>query len=85
MHAILVIYLMSMLKMSKDDATAVYHAFNMLCYFSPIFGAIIADSFWGKYKTILYVSLIYAAGNIVVSFTAVPSILQVRHYSNFLC
>jgi len=77
MHAILVIYLMSMLKMSKDDATAVYHAFNMLCYFSPIFGAIIADSFWGKYKTILYVSLIYALGNIVVSFTAVPSILQV--------
>ena len=48
--AILVIYLTSMLNMSKDDATAVYHAFNMLCYFSPIFGAIIADSFWGKYK-----------------------------------
>lgn len=77
MHAILVIYLMSMLKMTKDDATAVYHAFNMLCYFSPIFGAIIADSFWGKYKTIFYVSLIYALGNIVVSFTAVPSILNV--------
>lgn len=76
MHAILVIYLMTMLKMTKDDATAVYHAFNMLCYFSPIFGAIIADSFWGKYKTILYVSLIYALGNIVVSFTAVPSILN---------
>lgn len=76
MHAILVIYLTSMLKMNKDDATAVYHAFNMLCYFSPIFGAIIADSFWGKYKTILYVSLIYAFGNIVVSVTAVPSVLD---------
>lgn len=76
MHAILVIYLMSMLKMNKDDATAVYHAFNMLCYFSPIFGAIIADSFWGKYKTILYISLIYALGNVVVSFTAVPSVLS---------
>lgn len=76
MHAILVIYLTSMLHMSKDDATAVYHAFNMLCYFSPIFGAIIADSFWGKYKTILYVSLVYALGNVVVSFTAVPSILN---------
>ena len=48
--AILVIYLTSSLHMSKDDATAVYHAFNMLCYFSPIFGAIIADSYWGKYK-----------------------------------
>jgi len=77
MHAILVIYLTSMLKMSKDNATAVYHAFNMLCYFSPIFGAIIADSFWGKYKTILYVSLVYAIGNVVVSVTAIPSILNV--------
>ena len=27
-------------------------------------------------RTILYVSLIYALGNIVVSITAVPSILQ---------
>ncbi|XP_047137839.1 solute carrier family 15 member 2 isoform X1 [Hydra vulgaris] len=76
MHAILVIYLTTMLNMSKDDATAVYHAFNMLCYFSPIFGAIIADSFWGKYKTIMYVSVIYAVGNIVVSVTAVPSVLH---------
>ena len=48
--AILVIYLTTMLKMKKDKATAVYHAFNMLCYFSPIFGAILADSYLGKFK-----------------------------------
>ncbi|XP_065052495.1 solute carrier family 15 member 2-like [Rhopilema esculentum] len=76
MHAILVLYLTSMLKMDKDHATEVYHAFNMLCYFSPIFGAIIADSFWGKYKTILYISLVYAIGNIVVAITAIPSLLN---------
>ncbi|EDO33075.1 predicted protein, partial [Nematostella vectensis] len=75
MHAILVIYLTHMLKMDDDSATAVYHAFNMLCYFSPLLGAILADSWLGKYRTILYVSMIYAFGNIVVAITSIPAIL----------
>ena len=48
--AILVLYLTTMLQLSDERATAIYHAFNMFCYFSPLFGAIIADSFLGKYK-----------------------------------
>ena len=48
--AILVIYLTQMLKMDDDSATAIYHTFNMLCYFSPLFGAMLADSLLGKYK-----------------------------------
>ena len=48
--AILVLYLTSMLQMDNERATAIYHAFNMFCYFSPLFGAIIADSLLGKYK-----------------------------------
>ena len=42
-----------MLKMDDDSATAVYHAFNMLCYFSPLFGAMLADSLLGKYKWVI--------------------------------
>ena len=76
MHTILVLYLTSMLQMSDERATAIYHAFNMFCYFSPLFGAIIADSCLGKYKTILYVSIIYGIGNVIVAVTAVPSILD---------
>lgn len=75
MHAILVIYLTQMLKMDDDSATAIYHAFNMLCYFSPLFGAMLADSLLGKYKTILYVSIIYAIGNVTVAITSIPAIL----------
>lgn len=75
MHAILVIYLTQMLKMDDDSATAVYHAFNMLCYFSPLFGAMLADSLLGKYKTILYVSIIYAIGNVTVAVTSIPAVL----------
>ncbi|CAB3993303.1 solute carrier family 15 member 1-like isoform X2, partial [Paramuricea clavata] len=76
MHTILVLYLTSMLKLSDERATSIYHAFNMFCYFSPLFGAIIADSCLGKYKTILYVSIIYGIGNVIVAVTAVPSILD---------
>lgn len=75
MHAILVIYLTQMLKMDDDTATAIYHAFNMLCYFSPLFGAMLADSLLGKYKTILYVSIVYAIGNVTVAITSIPAIL----------
>ena len=52
--AILVIYLTQMLKMDDDSATAIYHAFNMLCYFSPLFGAMLADSLLGKYKWVTW-------------------------------
>lgn len=52
--AILVIYLTQMLKMDDDSATAIYHAFNMLCYFSPLFGAMLADSLLGKYKLVTF-------------------------------
>lgn len=43
----------------------------MLVYFFPVFGAIIADSFLGKFNTILYLSMIYAAGNIVLALSAI--------------
>uniref|UniRef100_A0A1B6MAZ4 Oligopeptide transporter 1 n=2 Tax=Graphocephala atropunctata TaxID=36148 RepID=A0A1B6MAZ4_9HEMI len=56
-----------MLKYSEDDATIVYHTFVMLCYFFPVIGAIIADCFLGKFRTILYLSILYVIGNITLS------------------
>lgn len=44
----------------------------MLCYFTPIFGAMLADSLLGKFNTILYVSILYAAGNVVLALAATP-------------
>lgn len=48
--AILVLYLTQWLKFGDDTATALYHAFSMLCYFTPLFGAMLADGFLGKFK-----------------------------------
>jgi len=48
--AILVLYLKYYLHLSAATATSVFHAFTVLAYFFPVFGAIMADSYWGKYK-----------------------------------
>ena len=44
----------------------------MLVYLFPLIGAIIADSWLGKFKTILYLSIVYAIGGVVMSIGAVP-------------
>jgi len=43
------------------------HFFVALTYFMPLVGGILADSFFGKYKTILFVSVLYTIGHIVLS------------------
>ncbi|KAH9501884.1 solute carrier family 15 member 2 isoform X2 [Dermatophagoides farinae] len=67
MRTILVLYFKYVLLFNEDLATQIYHIFVMVCYFTPVFGAIIADSYLGKYWTILSISCIYAAGNIIIS------------------
>lgn len=49
--------------MSDENAKGIYHLFTGLAYFFPLIGAIIADVLWGKYKTILLISLMYCLGH----------------------
>lgn len=53
---------------AKDLATSTTHLFNAGVYALPMIGAIMADRLLGKYKTILYVSIIYCAGHGVLAF-----------------
>src|SRR5881227_688857 len=63
MSAILVVFMTQHLKnaagqpavMSPADADIWFHNFTSFVYFTPIVGALIADVFWGKYNTILWV------------------------------
>jgi len=43
------------------------HLFFSLVYFLPVLGGIIADWFWGKYKTILYLSIVYCIGHLLLA------------------
>ncbi|KAK4313634.1 hypothetical protein Pmani_015038 [Petrolisthes manimaculis] len=72
MKAILTLYLHQQLMYTEDASTVIYHFWAMLCYFTPVLGAILADSYLGRYRTILYISLIYVVGNTVLALGAIP-------------
>lgn len=75
MRAILVVFMTQYIMnhdgelalMSDNEATAWYHYFSMANYFFPIIGAIIADVFWGKYKTIIVLSVVYVLGHVALA------------------
>lgn len=70
LRTILFIYLTTFIKLGKDTSTAIYHAFTMLCYFTPLLGAILADGYIGLYRTILYVSCLYCVGEVILTLTS---------------
>jgi POT family proton-dependent oligopeptide transporter len=71
MRAILVVFMTRYLRdrtgalavMGDNEASGWYHAFVASNYFFPIFGAILADTLWGKYRTILWLSIVYCCGH----------------------
>uniref|UniRef100_A0A336LY20 CSON004942 protein n=1 Tax=Culicoides sonorensis TaxID=179676 RepID=A0A336LY20_CULSO len=60
------------LNYSEDSATVIFHLFTTVYYFLCLFGAIVSDSWWGKFKTIVILSLVYIAGNLTLTAGAVP-------------
>ncbi|KAL3185472.1 hypothetical protein MRX96_005489 [Rhipicephalus microplus] len=60
MRTILTLFLINVLMFEEHTAKSVYHGFVMACYFSPVLGAMIADSYLGKFRTIFYISIVYA-------------------------
>lgn len=72
-RTVLFLYLTNFIKIEQHSATAIYHAFTVICYFTPVLGAILADGYLGLYKTILYVSIVYCVGEIILTLTsAIP-------------
>lgn len=44
--------------------------FEGTCYVTPLLGAYLADSFWGRYRTILVFSSIYLLGCVLLTATS---------------
>ncbi|XP_053606765.1 peptide transporter family 1-like [Plodia interpunctella] len=74
MKAFLTLYLRSKLGYTDDGATEIYHLFSTFAYVFPIIGGVLADNYLGKFRTILYLMFVYAAGNILVAVTAIPQV-----------
>ncbi|MGB2186607.1 MAG: POT family MFS transporter [Akkermansiaceae bacterium] len=62
--------------MSEAKATAYVSFFNSAVYLTPLFGALIADIFFGKYRTIVTLSLVYCLGHLSLALMGMAGIVQ---------
>ncbi|KAF8251351.1 peptide transport protein PTR2 [Wilcoxina mikolae CBS 423.85] len=58
--------------LGQAHATCLNQFFMFWCNITPIFGAIIADQYLGRFNTIVYHSLVYILGLIVLFATSLP-------------
>lgn len=63
-------------KESETNALVIYHAFSMLAYGFGVAGAYLADSHFGKYKVIFWVTVIYLIGQALLVYSSVPGTKQ---------
>ncbi|KAJ1661099.1 peptide transporter ptr2 [Dispira simplex] len=57
----------------QQKATALTTFFQFFCYLTPIFGAIMADQYWGKFRAIVVFGVIYVAGLLLLTLTSIPA------------
>jgi proton-dependent oligopeptide transporter, POT family len=78
MRAILVVFMTQYLVdatgrpdlMTPEEAKGWFHLFVSAVYLTPILGALLADGLWGKYRTIITLSLVYCLGHFVLALDA---------------
>jgi proton-dependent oligopeptide transporter, POT family len=72
MRTILVVFMVQYLhlmdgsggrQLTGNEAVEYYHQFASWVYFTPLLGALVADIFFGKYGTILCLSIVYCLGH----------------------
>lgn len=70
LRTVLFLFFFKFVGLSEDTSTVIYHAFTVLCYFTPILGAVLADGYIGLYKTILSLSCLYFIGEVILALTS---------------
>lgn len=67
--------------MDQETAMVWYHNFTSAVYFFPLIGALISDWFFGKYRTILWLSIVYCLGHLSLAFMDLQMpFLEPRNY-----
>jgi POT family proton-dependent oligopeptide transporter len=52
---------------AEAESNKITHLFTALAYFMPLVGGILADWFFGKYKVIFYISIVYTLGHLCLA------------------
>lgn len=80
MRSVLVLFMTMSLHMKEDAAISMVHLFIALVYLTPLIGAWLADKVLGRYKTILYVSLIYCLGFVILASTDLFTSIEAKKW-----
>jgi len=68
----LVLFFEAQLNMSNEDSMNQFYLWNGAVYVTPLIGGYIADTFLGRYTTILYFAVLYVVGLVLFLLGAVP-------------
>lgn len=68
------LFLNQKLGYDPNMSTALYHTYEFMIYFFTIFGAIIAESWLGMFKTVVGMSFVYSVGASLVSFGGIETL-----------
>ncbi|XP_032352628.1 solute carrier family 15 member 1 isoform X1 [Camelus ferus] len=79
MRALLILYFRYFIGWDDSLSTTIYHTFVALCYLTPILGALIADSWLGKFKTIVSLSIVYTIGQAVIAVSSINDLTDFNH------
>ncbi|XP_039780479.1 protein NRT1/ PTR FAMILY 2.13-like [Panicum virgatum] len=63
-------YLISRYNMKANAATNVGNVYTGLLNFMPVVGAFVADAFWGRFRTMLFGSVVGVIGMVVITLSA---------------
>ncbi|CAJ0571954.1 unnamed protein product, partial [Mesorhabditis spiculigera] len=77
MKALLVVYLVTEHSFQDHQAAFFFHFFTCIAYLTPLVGSTLADSYFGRFNVILYVSIFYVLGHVLLSFGAIPLLSQI--------
>ena len=72
MQGSLVLFFQVVMSMSNEEADIQYNAWSGACYITPLLGGYIADSYLGRYNTILIFCLIYLVGLVCMVLGSIP-------------
>lgn len=71
LRAILTLYCVEGLQWDTSSAISMFFFSSALAYTMPLAGGWLADTYLGKYKTILYFSIIYVLGSLILALTSI--------------
>ena len=72
MRALLMLYMLGVLKFSMEKSGHVYGAYTGLVYLTPLIGGYVADRYWGARKCIYIGGIFMALGHFCMAFKELP-------------